>query len=416
MGKKEVALILAGGRGKRMGVLCDLRPKPVLPFGGNFRVIDFTMSNCVHSHVANVGVLVDYRRERLADYLGRWHTVNGDSSGLRILPPQNGLYKGTADAVFQNLDYLEKLGAGTVLVLSGDHIYKMDYRPMIAFHQLRQADVTMGVVRVPMAETHRFGTVTVDDAGRITEFREKSSMAQSNLASMGVYIFNLDRLARCLREDAGEAGSLHDFGYNILPRMVKTDRAFVYEFKDYWLDIGTVKTYYEANMALLAPRPPLSLNSNWAVLGENRAFPAGRALEESNTVNSLVSPGCVIRGRVENSILSPGVTVAPQALVKNSIIMAGTSIGYHSVVEGCILDERVNIGDFCYIGFGAGLQAAHDEITTVGQDVTVPGGTAIGRQCRVQPGLGPDAFFTRLVPSGTDMADTLAEHKIWQEI
>jgi glucose-1-phosphate adenylyltransferase len=412
MRKKEVALILAGGRGKRMDILCEMRPKPALPFGGNFRVIDFTMSNCVHSRITDIGVMVDYQREHLADYLARWHMVNGGATRLHILRPHNGSYDGTADAVFQNLDHLVEQGAGTVLVLSGDHVYKMDYRPMMAFHRLMHADVTMGVVRMPMAETHRFGTVAVDDAGRVTEFREKSSMARSNMASMGVYIFNIERLIKHLREDAGEPGSLHDFGYNILPSMVKTDLVFIYEFKDYWLDIGTVKTYYEANMELLAPRPPFSLNSSWPVLGENRTLPTGRALQESSIVNSLVSPGCIIRGRVENSILSPGVSVAPQALVRNSIIMAGTSIGYHSVVEGCILDERVNIGDFCYIGFGAGLQPTQDEVTVLGQNAIVPDRTAIGRQCRVRPGLGPAAFDARLVPSGTEMYDSLAEHKI----
>jgi glucose-1-phosphate adenylyltransferase len=411
MRKKELALILAGGRGKRMDVLCDLRSKPSLPFGGNFRVIDFTMSNCVHSGIGDIGVMVDYQRDHLADYLSRWHLNNGNAARLHILPPHNGSYRGTADAVFQNIDYLKGRGADTVLVLSGDHVYKMDYRPMMAFHQQKHADVTLGVARVPVEEAHRFGMVTVDVSGRITEFREKSSMARSNLASMGVYIFNLDRLARRLREDAGEALSLHDFGYNILPRMVRKDRTFVYEFKDYWLDVGTVKTYYEANMELLGTRPPFSLDGHWPVLGETPAPVAGKELRESGIVNSLVSPGCVIRGRVENSVLSPGVTVSPQALVRNSIIMEGASIGYHSVVEGCILDERVNIGNFCYIGFGAGLRPECDQITVLGQDVNVPDRTAIGRQCRVRPGLGPDAFPTRLVPSGTDLVGSLTEHK-----
>jgi glucose-1-phosphate adenylyltransferase len=412
MAKKEVALILAGGRGKRMDILCDLRPKPALPFAGNFRVIDFSMSNCIHSRMSDVGVLVDYKRESLADYLTRWHAVNGGTTRLHILPPLASPYDGTADAVYQNLGYLEKRGVDTVTVLSGDHVYKMDYRPMLLFHRTRCADVTLGVVAVPMAETHRFGTVTVDATGRVLEFREKSSMAQSNLASMGVYIFNLDRLAQRLREDASEPGSLHDFGYNILPRMVKTDRVFAYEFKGYWLDIGTVKAYYDANMELLAPRPRFSLNSGWPVLGENHAPPAAQTSQEGNIVNSLISPECTIRGRVENSVLSPGVFIAPQALVRNSIIMAGASIGYHSIVEGCILDEKVNIGDFCYVGFGAGLLPANAETTVLGQDVTVPDRTAIGRQCRVQSRLSPAAFDTQVVPSGTKMVDSLVENEI----
>jgi glucose-1-phosphate adenylyltransferase len=412
MEKKEVALILAGGRGKRMDILCDLRPKPALPFAGSLRVIDFTMSNCVHSRIEDIGVLVDYQREHLADYVARWHTVNGGANRLHVLPPQAGAYTGTADAVYQNLDYLEKLGAGIVLVLSGDHIYKMDYRPMMVFHYLMHADVTLGVVSVPVAETHRFGSVTIDATGRVTEFREKSSMARSKLASMGVYIFNRECLARRLSEDARELGSLHDFGYNIMPRMVKTDRVFAYEFKGYWLDIGTIRTYYDANMEFLAPRPPLSLNGGWPVLGENHTLPTVCAIQEGVIVNSLVSPGCIIKGRVENSVLSPGVSVAAQALVRNSLIMAGTSIGYHSIVEGCILDEKVNIGNFCYVGFGAGLLPTNAEVTVLGKDVTVSDRTAIGRQCRVPPGLGPAAFDTRLVPSGTEMFDSLIKHEI----
>jgi glucose-1-phosphate adenylyltransferase len=288
----------------------------------------------------------------------------------------------------------------------------MDYRPIIAFHQRTGADATLGVFQVPIEETHRFGTVTIDHAGRIEEFREKSSIARSNLASMGIYIFKRDTLARRLREDAGEPGSLHDFGYNVLPRMVKTDRVFAYEFKGYWLDIGTVKAYYDANMELLPPRPRLSLDGTWPILRDNTLPPAYSVSRGGNIINSLISAGCVIRGRVENSVLSPGVRVAEHALVRNAIIMADTSIGYHSIVDGCILDERVIIGDYCYVGFGAGLQSGSAKITVLGSDVTVPDHTAIGRQCRVPAGLGPEAFDTRLIPSGTAMAGSLAEREV----
>ncbi len=403
MGKKEVALILAGGRGKRMDILCDLRPKPALPFAGRFRVIDFSTSNCIHSQISNIGILVDYQREHLAEYLTGWHAVNGVNTDLRLLPPGLGSYAGTADAVYQNLDYLETQNCDAVLVLAGDHIYKMDYRKIIDFHRKMKADATVGVVRVPVTETHRFGTVTIDTASRIKEFREKTSLAQGNLASMGIYVFNKDRLAGRLREDAAESGSLHDFGYNILPRMVKTDRVFAYEFKGYWHDIGTVKAYYEANMELLAPRPGFSLDSNWSILGDNNTPPVYRAGEENNIINSIISPGCVIHGRVEHSVLSPGVHVAERALVRNSLIMTDASIGYHSIVDGCILDEAVYIGKFCYIGFGAGLLPYNEEITVLGREVTVPDRTAIGRQCNVRSGIGPAAFGTRLIPSGTTL-------------
>lgn len=394
-----------------MEVLCDLRPKPILSLAGNVRIIDFSLSNCVHSRISDVGVLVDYERERLADYLIGWNAVNSGAR-LRILPPTAGSYTGTADAVYQNLDYLKKRDADTVLVLSGDHVYKMDYRPMVAFHQRTGADATLGVFRVPIEETHRFGTVTIDGTGRINDFREKSSIAQSNLVSMGIYIFRRDALEKRLREDAGEAGSLHDFGYNVLPRMVKTDRVFAYEFRGYWLDVGTVKAYYEANMQLLPVRPRLSLDGTWPILGDNTLPPAYSISQNGSVVNSLISPGCVIRGRVENSVLSPGVHVADQALVKNAVIMAKSSIGYHSIIDGCILDERVNIGAFCYVGFGAGLQPRDEEISVLGSDVTVPDRTAIGRQCRIPSGLGPEAFDTRLIPSGTAMAELLTEPEV----
>jgi glucose-1-phosphate adenylyltransferase len=403
MSKNEVALILAGGRGKRMDILCHQRPKPVLPFGGKLHVIDFTTSNCIHSQISDIAVLVDYQRGDMTEYLSEWHALNGGAAGLSILPPRFDSYNGTADAVYQNLDYLDKQDSDTVLILAGDHIYKMDYRNMMNFHHETKADVTVGVARVPVEEACRLGTVTIDSAGRINEFKEKSSASQSNLASMGIYIFSKALLARRLEEDAREPGSLHDFGYNILPRIVKTDRVFAYEFKGYWHDIGTVEAYYEANMELLAPQPRFTLDNNWPILHETGMLPVSRAINGGNIVNSLISPGCVIRGRVENSVLSPGVIVQEQAVVKNSVVMSNTSIGYHTIVDGCILDENVSVGKFCYIGFGTGAAKSRG-ITVLGKYVTVPERTAIGRNCSVRPGIGPAAFSTRLIPAGTTLA------------
>jgi glucose-1-phosphate adenylyltransferase len=386
-----------------MNILCELRPKPVLPFAGRFRVIDFSTSNCIHSRIENIAVLVDYRRQALTAYFSGWHQENGRRAGLTILAPGDGSYAGTADAVYQNLPYLKKQNTDTVLVLAGDHVYMMDYRKMIDFHHKMKADVTVGVVRVPVEETHRFGTVELDAEGKIREFKEKSSVARGNLASMGIYIFDKDLLTRRLSEDAAMPGSLHDFGYNILPRLIKTDRIFAYEFKGYWHDIGTVYAYYEANMELLAPRPRFSLESDWPILGNSSILTTGGAKRDGSVVNSIISPGCIIEGRVENSILSPGVYVAPQALVRNSMVMTGTSIGFHSIVDGCITDEEVSIGKFCYTGFGAALQPGNEAITVIGKGVTVPDRTAIGRNCNVRPGLGPEAFGTRMVPSGTTL-------------
>ncbi len=397
---KTTALILAGGRGTRMDMLCYLRPKPALPFAGKFRVIDFSLSNCIHSYISDIGVLVDHKRADMSAYLNEWYMANRESVSLSILPPQ-GSYAGTADAVYQNLDYLEKEDADTVIVLAGDHIYKMDYREMIAFHHAMNADVTIGVVSVQPEETHRFGTVTMDSGGQIREFVEKSSYSLSNMASMGIYIFKRELLTTHLKEDTTDAQSLHDFGYNILPRMVKKDRVFGYRYDGYWQDIGTMEAYYQANMELLVERPRFSLNSDWNILGTSKVLPAYIENKEESIINSLISPGCVIRGHVENSILSPGVHIAEGAVIRNSIVMSKASIGSHSIVDRCILDEGTKVGAYCYVGFGAGSAMENRDITLVGKEVIVPDGTAIGRQCKVLPRVRPVDFDMKVVRAGT---------------
>jgi glucose-1-phosphate adenylyltransferase len=399
--EQPLALILAGGRGKRMDILCSHRPKPALPFAGNFRVIDFSLNNCIHSRIADVGVLVDYQRKAMADYLAEWHARNGKATRLRVLPPTLGSYLGTADAVYQNLGYLESQAADTVLVLAGDHVYKMDYRRLIAFHRMANADVTVGVVRVPAEETHRFGIVSVDTESRIRGFVEKSSRPNGNLASMGIYVFRKDLLIRRLSEDAAEAGSPHDFGYAVLPRMVRQDRVYAYEFDGYWQDIGTMDAYYEANMELLRERPGYSLDSDWPVFYESDVLPAYVRGGEGNVTNSVVSPGCIIKGTVENSVLSPGVRVDEQAVVKNSVVMPRVTIGYHSVVDRCILEEGVHIGRFCYIGFGAG--SGKRGISVLGSELVIPDHTAIGHTCKVTSGADGSAFKTGIIPSGTTL-------------
>jgi glucose-1-phosphate adenylyltransferase len=218
---------------------------------------------------------------------------------------------------------------------------------------------------------------------------------------MGIYIFNNEVLVKSLSEDAGKEGSLHDFGYSILPDIVKHDRVFAYEFTGYWQDIGTVEAYYQANMELLTARPRFSLDSNWPVLSDYSALPMPRESEDGRVVNSLISPGCVIRGRVENSVISPGVHIEERAVVRNSVVMANTSIGYHSVVDSCILDEGVNIGKFCYLGFGGSLLSGNSDVTVIGKDVVVPGHTAIGRMCKVLPKAGLSDFTGSMVPPGT---------------
>ncbi len=349
-----IAVILAGGKSKRMDILYHLRPKPALPFAGRFRVIDFSLSNCIYSQISDITVVTDYQRSCLAEYLNRWHLTNASSTNFCVLEPKAGSYRGTADAVFQNLGYLAKNKADAVLVLAGDHVYKFDYRKMLAFHQDVKADVTVGIIPVPIEQASRFGTVSIDANNRIIEFLEKSLTPHSNLASMGIYVFNKDVLTERLVEDAADPLSQHDFGYSLLPDMVKRDRVFAYSFNGYWQDIETIEAYIEANMELTKPQPHFSLNGITPVLTGDQKLPAPRISKQASIRNSLVSPGCVIRGRIENSVLSPRVWVDEQAIVRNSIIMENTYIGRYSVVERCVLDEGVNIGEYCYIGFGSG--------------------------------------------------------------
>jgi glucose-1-phosphate adenylyltransferase len=246
--KNTVAMILAGGRGKRMDILCHGRSKPVLPYAGMWRVIDFSLSNCLHSGISNIAALIDYQRQCTAEYLQEWSTSNTGGSSLHILEPKLDSYKGTSDAVYQNLDYLRDSDPEAVLVLAGDHIYKMDFRKMLDFHQQKKADVTVGVIRVPIQQANRFGITTLDADSRITDFVEKPHHPTSNLASMGIYIFKPEVLIEHLIEDNAQPASLHDFGYALIPQMVMWNKVFAYEFNGYWRDIGTIDSYHEANM------------------------------------------------------------------------------------------------------------------------------------------------------------------------
>jgi glucose-1-phosphate adenylyltransferase len=409
---KTVALIMAGGRGKRMDVLCHVRPKPALPFAGRFNVIDFTLSNCIYSGIDDLAILTDYQRSYMARYLREWSLSNAMRT-FHILEPVRGSYKGTADAVFQNLPLLNKLNAQNVLILAGDHVYKMDYREMIAFHEQTKADVTVGVIRVPVEEAHRFGTVSLGDGGEILEFVEKSRNPRSNLASMGIYIFNIDILARRLAEDAVQPDSPHDFGYAILPNMIGRDKVNAYEFTGYWQDIGTPQAYYAANMELVCAEPRFSLDGTWPVLTQRPNLPPPYISDQGMVINSLVSPGCVIKGYVKDSILSPGVVVDEGAEVWNSLLMSNASIGYHSVVDTCIIDEEVNIGKLCYIGFGNSLLAGGDDITVLGKGVDVPSHTVIKRNSRVLPRADTSSSRGDLIASGSILVQHGIVRKSW---
>lgn len=399
---KTMAVILAGGRGTRMDVLCNGRAKPLLPFAGRFRIIDFTLSNCAHSGIGNIAVLVDYERRTLADYLADGFPWMAQQPGVfSILDPGMKSYKGTADAVFQNLDFLDRQSSDLVLILAADHVYKMDYRKMVDFHRKEEAEVTVGVINVPIEEASRFGTVIVGPGGRILDFEEKPQVPRSNLVSMGIYIFSKGLLMASLREDALELSSPHDFGHAVLPRLVKEHKVFAYKFYDYWQDIGTVEAYYRSNIELTRDFPSISMNTKWSVLTKDVKLSPSGISSRSFTRNSLISPGCVVRGAVENSVLSPGVRVEENAVVRNSVIMENASIGEHSIVDRSILDEGVNIGKNCYVGFGNRLIDGDRDITVLGRGVDVPPHTAIGRKCKVLPDLGPVDFTSSIIHPGT---------------
>ena len=412
-----LAIILAGGRGERLGILAHERTKPAIPFAGKYRIIDFTLSTCVNSGISNVAVLTQYQPLSLADHIGigaSWGLVRPDGSGIRLLQPYlareegRDWYKGTADAVYQNLSYIEEQGAELVLILSGDHIYRMDYSDMVKFHEKNQADVTLAITPMPYEELSRFGTVTVDEEGRITAFQEKAKKPESNLASMGVYLFNKDILQKCLEEDAQLRSSKHDFGRNVLPRMVAGNyRVFAYSFHDYWRDIGTVAAYWQANMDLLDLHSPLLFDANWPVRTREELRPPAVFSETANVVNSMISNGCIVEGRVEHSALSPGVKVAEGAVVKDSIIMSDCVIGPHSVIDYSILDKEVTVEAGCYLGCGDNFQINRREpkvanvgITIVGKRAKIPNGVKIGRNCIIYPGVVEDDFSGSEVQSG----------------
>jgi glucose-1-phosphate adenylyltransferase len=387
--KNLTAMVLAGGRGTRMDMLCRSRAKPALAFAGSSRVIDFAIGNCVNSAIRDISVLVDFQRRSLQDYLGRSRFTEQSLCELRVLEPQRNSYLGTADAVYQNLGLIQRVGADATLILAGDHVYRMDYREMLDFHERAHADVTIGVVSVPLSEAGRFGTVRTDSASRIIEFIEKPRVPQSNLVSMGIYLFNRDVLVRKLNEDASAGQSSHDFGMSIVPGMISRDRVFAYRFSGYWQDIGTVESYMQANLELTRESPAFCLDGCWPmdVRPEHPIVQAGGIVR-----NSIVAPGCQIKGFVENSVLSPGVHVEDQAVVRDSVLMAGAHVGWHSVVDHCILDEDVSIGRSCYLGFGAGPSKGSPTTTVLGTGVRVPDFTAIDRNCKIEPFSGPADF------------------------
>lgn len=377
--KKCVAMLLAGGQGSRLYALTQNRAKPAVPYGGKYKIIDFPLSNCIHSGIDTVGVLTQYEPLELNAYIGNGATWDLDcmSGGAYVLPPyvkgkKGEWYSGTASAIFQNIHFIEQYNPDYILILSGDHIYTMDYEKMIDAHEERDADATIAVMEVPMAEASRFGIMNTDDDMRIVEFEEKPPVPKNNLASMGIYVFSWKKLREYLIADNQDPNSSNDFGKNIIPNMLNNgEKMFAYLFSGYWKDVGTIDSLWEANMDLLAEKPELDLHDdNWRIYGRNLVLPPHFIGEEASVHNSILCDGCNIYGTVENSILSPGVTVEKGAVVKDSIIMQQTVIRAGSSVTRAIIDEDVTIMEDAKIG-GDG------KITVVGSELTIPKGAEI---------------------------------------
>lgn len=381
--KNCIAMLLAGGQGSRLYDLTAKIAKPAVSFGGKYRIIDFTLSNCVNSDIDTVGVLTQYQPLVLNDYIGNGQPWDLDRNygGVHVLPPYQGKkssdwYKGTANAIYQNMHFINRYKPRNVLILSGDHIYKMDYSAMLDYHESKQADCTIAVIKVPLEEASRFGILSSDSNGRITEFEEKPENPKSDNASMGIYIFKRDILEQFLTEDDAKEGSNNDFGKNIIPEMINTgQKVYAYTFNGYWKDVGTVESLWQANMDLIGENPPFDLSdSNWKIHFRSANEPPHYTGSEAKVVNSLIASGCEIYGTVINSIISNGVTIAKNSIVKDSLVMAHTVIARNSEIYYSIIDEDVKVGKNVVIG--APIESGKG-IAVVGRDCEIEDGSVI---------------------------------------
>jgi glucose-1-phosphate adenylyltransferase len=377
-----VAMLLAGGQGSRLQMLTKNLAKPAVPFGGKYRIVDFTLSNCVNSGMDAIGVLTQYKPLLLNAYIGKGTAWDFDpkKGGVVILPPYTSekggqWYQGTADAVYQNIDFVEQYMPPYVLVVSGDHIYKMDYSKMLEYHKEKNADATISVLEVPIRDASRFGIMNTDADQRIVSFEEKPKIPKNNLASMGVYIFNWEQLKQNLKKDAQDPESDHDFGKNIIPMMLKNGaQLYAYRFRDYWKDVGTIESYWSASMDMLKDAPPLDLfDTHWRIRSINPMKPPHYIGKGGSVRRVLISEGCNIYGQVERSILFPGVQIGPGSVIRDSVIMTDVVVEEHCMIERAIIGEQTTIGKSCVVG-----SRSSGGVTAIGDHLTVGDNSLIG--------------------------------------
>ncbi|MEA5136234.1 MAG: glucose-1-phosphate adenylyltransferase [Candidatus Fimivivens sp.] len=386
--KEMIAMLLAGGQGNRLHILTRERAKPAVPFGGKYRIIDFTLSNCSNSGIDTVGVLTQYKPLELNTYIGNGQPWDLDrlNGGVSILPPYvsgeaSQWYAGTANAIYQNINFIEQYHPEYVLVLSGDHIYKMDYRNMLAFHKERDADITIAVLDVPIEEASRFGIMNTREDFSVYEFEEKPKHAKSTKASMGIYIFTWEKLRRYLIEDEADTTSSKDFGKNIIPAMIKNnERVFAYPFQGYWKDVGTIDSLWEANMDLLNPNLPLNLSDPlWRIYSHHASTRPQYVGEDAKIVNSMLTEGCEMNGQLNYSVLFSGVEVGEGASAEYSVLMKNVRIGKNAKVRYAILADDVVVEDGAIIGDSPEQYPNRDEwgIAVVGQGAVIKSGQIV---------------------------------------
>lgn len=411
-----LVLLLAGGVGSRLNILVKKRAKPAVPFGGMYRIIDFSLSNVMNSGLSTVGVLTQYKPLSLMQHVGAGEAwdFTGRRRGVKILPPRTGdrdsdWYRGTADAVRRNFDFLRANPAKEVVILSGDHIYRMDLAAMIQYHRTKRAAVTIGMMVVPKSEIHQFGAGITDSENRIVDWEEKPKEPRTNLASMGIYVFDYRYLLDTLKRNKDEI----DFGMHILPRAIDEGNVFAYPFHGYWRDVGTIQAYWQANMDILNPESGISpqkwgIRTNVEADSELYDRAPARFGTDAELVNAMVSTGSKIDGTVENSVLAPGVIVEKGAVVRDSILFADCVVKKGAVVDLAILDKRVVVGENCSIGQGGNSDVVnrvtpthlYSGITLIGKETCLPDGIRIGRNCVVDSQVTAAAFTERVLPDG----------------